>query len=800
MSVSSFFRRISRFDVNLNRAERVGRGERQQELMEREAVVEQQQEQPRASAADLVRQNFIDNGELRKVQEIERVIRDLVAPPLPADDVDVDDVGADAAAGNDEAVRRSPWYNFYKVTEDEHYLECITPAELGNANQTQSHQKNISLRGGTGMLRRHIENMHPTTYAKFNELVASGTAADAAAAAVLKLAAEASTKRKSVWAQGPTKEESRLTQEILLFAWAIDKGISFAAVESPFFKEYHKITGWTQPPNRDRFGGVLLEQAYAVCLNKLKADLAAADFFAITTDAWTSEVKEKFVAVTVHFIPLPEYTLKSHVLSVIPLNEAHTWQKMTRAIALRISNALPSDSVLVSTVTDNGANFVKLARSLHSNLELAAVDDDEGSWDEPLPADNDAAADVTATWRCVAHRAQLAVDDAIEVIGNGLRDAIDAARGVVRFVRSSSGRRANLVKVQQAAKRDLRVPQLDVATRWSSMWMMLSSFTNLEDDFTAMALAGMLTDDEDSVVLPTRAQVRQIKHLVETLAPLAEFIRLAEGEYYCTLAVVPVLLRRCFNSIGDVNANMSSELRQFKEQLLDQVNRRLGYILATPNLALAAAALHPAYGHLRFVSSAVRDEMWRELAVWVTQFPRGAHPAAAAAVADDGMIMPEATPTVAEITGQLNGVRGVFEHQLAPVDPLELRSRDALAWWKKNWTLAVSPAINHLARIIHCIPATSAPSERVFSSSGLLATATRAALHADKVEMCTIVRGVMRSFASAGDFAAVVAAHAAQLKEQEAHKRPRAARRAVPVAAAAGNQPQALEGAGGAAE
>lgn len=76
---------------------------------------------------------------------------------------------------------------------------------------------------------------------------------------------------------------------------------------------------------------------------------------------------------------------------------------------------------------------------------------------------------------------------------------------------------------------------------------------------------------------------------------------------------------------------------------------------------------------------------------------------------------------------------------------------NALAWWKKNLDRAISPAINHLTRIVHC-------------ELGSLTTASRAALHADKVEMCTIIRGVMRTFASAEEFASVVKAHALRVK------------------------------------
>lgn len=184
--------------------------------------------------------------------------------------------------------------------------------------------------------------------------------------------------------------------------------------------------------------------------------------------------------------------------------------------------------------------------------------------------------------------------------------------------------------------------------------------------------------------------------------------------------------------------------------------------------------------------------MWEELAVWVEEFPRPAGPDD-----DDGLPMPPSVPTGAEIRAQLRAVRTLFENVLKPPSPLDMRADlDAIVWWKKNLVKAKSPAINHLARIVHCIPATSAPSERVFSNSGLLATATRAALHADKVEMCTIIRGVMRTFSSAEEFAAVVQTHAAAAKveQEKARSAQKRKNRPQPAANGAPAEPAPQEG------
>ena len=96
--------------------------------------------------------------------------------------------------------------------------------------------------------------------------------------------------------------------------------------------------------------------------------------------------------------------LKSHCLAVIPLEESHTWVNVTRAIAQRIQNHLPDTAALISTSTDNGANFLKVrmhdsvlsslpillnakvALALQTNLEIAAIDGliAEDDWNKPV--------------------------------------------------------------------------------------------------------------------------------------------------------------------------------------------------------------------------------------------------------------------------------------------------------------------------------------------------------------------------------------------------------------------------------
>jgi len=64
--------------------------------------------------------------------------------------------------------------------------------------------------------------------------------------------------------------------------------------------------------------------------------------------------------------------------------------------------------------------------------------------------------------------------------------------------------------------------------------------------------------------------------------------------------------------------------------------------------------------------------------------------------------------------------------------PLADRNEDIILWWKRN--ASCLPVLSGLARIYLAIPATSTPSERVFSTAGNLISEKRTSLSCDSVQ------------------------------------------------------------------
>lgn len=171
------------------------------------------------------------------------------------------------------------------------------------------------------------------------------------------------------------------------------------------------------------------------------------------------------------------------------------------------------------------------------------------------------------------------------------------------------------------------------------------------------------------------------------------------------------------------------------------------WFLQRPNLALAAAALSPAYGHMQFVAPEVRDQVWNELAVWATEFP--AKPQARQASQAGLPLLPEGPrPTLQQYKDLFAYARRALEAN-APADVYDLRlpaagepdKFDALSYWQEASRMHGDfQKITHVVRLVLSVPASSAPSERVFSIANLIVTQLRNQLQEYKVEQLTIIR------------------------------------------------------------
>lgn len=264
--------------------------------------------------------------------------------------------------------------HFFAEEETEKGLKvcrCLLPPDP-SSRTTQAHAALVTTDKKT--LKNHLSSRHhERAMEEFEQKKKEGMADKAAAEACIASARQRLNKMRFSFKPGPGSDE-RLRAEIALLCWIAEKGISFAAIESGYFKAYHDAHNHQTPPGRARLSEAVLQTVYNLVMEQQLQLMRAVDFFSITADSGTSVGNVRCVALTVHFVHPVTFRLHACCIGVIPLQQSHTWVNLSIAIALRIAKVLPPYATLVATVTDSGANYLKLTASLHSNLEAAAIE------------------------------------------------------------------------------------------------------------------------------------------------------------------------------------------------------------------------------------------------------------------------------------------------------------------------------------------------------------------------------------------------------------------------------------------
>jgi len=277
------------------------------------------------------------------------------------------------------------------------------------------------------------------------------------------------------------------------------------------------------------------------------------------------------------------------------------------------------------------------------------------------------------------------------------------------------------------------MPVLDVPTRWSSTFYMLQFYSSKCKAIHGTSLVHTLPVDSEEIL-----QLGSLAHVISVvLSQFEAVIRIAEVDQYPTLAHVPVWIHKLQQAVEVNQFSDSVIVQSLKKTLNSQLQSYLGKILTTVNLALKAAALHPHYGHLEFISEDVRNEVWTFLEIELQNFSSNEMKPKSTTFSQPGIQLLQRKIFLA-------GIRELFEKK-----PPDLHERDSngqpsldpLKWWS-DWD--EGRAIWPLDQMFLAILAISAPAERVFSSAGFIKSEHRNRLSSEHLEECIIIRDFLR--------------------------------------------------------
>lgn len=505
--------------------------------------------------------------------------------------------------------------------------------------------------------------------------------------------------------------------------WIVSRYLPFDTCDSPEFRAMCRALSRSAPILERHSIAQRLAVKVADVREKLITHLSG-QHCALTCDHWSSCAMQSYFAATVHFID-QDWNFLSATLACTHHAGRQTGAETRRILEATMEGYAVQPEQVMAVVTDTAAN-------MNSAGILFAY----------------------PHHYCAAHVVELTTGRAFSDLNlPGGDEAMRAARHLVGFF-SHSALATDRLLAHQDEGRKVKLIQ-DVVTRWWSTLSMCVRLVRLQGPLQAMEdageLASTLSDRQWSV----------IHQLVAILTPFQRMQRMLEGEKYVTISLLPYHVHKMRVDLVEVIAtDIDPTITALATEMLTDFNTRWGTGVegtvfslnlhrvannrqqGLPRATLLAAALDPRTKSLVGIPDNDQGLLWEEVkAKMLERMQQQAllqPPAPAAADVDDVedvgpdeyadlIQLPEA---VLVFTANQRAENELGAYRTAHNLPMFVAGggvfSNPLDWWRQNAHLF--PTVAYLARKYLCIPATSAPSERVFSHAGLTIANARANL------------------------------------------------------------------------
>lgn len=461
-----------------------------------------------------------------------------------------------------------------------------------------------------------------------------------------------------------------------------------------------------KPPSRP-FLTTTCRRLYSSLKENVLDILSSPDVYvALTTDLWTSRAIESYLTVTVHYIN-SEWKLESKVLQTREMKERHTGENIAEAL-LSVINEWKIDEHRISAIVRDNA----------SNMNVAV--EKLGWCDVP----------------CFAHTLQLAINNGLDISSVMSRLASIARKLVGHFKHSPLAMTALKEKQKHLSVPEHHLIQ-DVATRWNSTYFMYERL--LEQRW---AIYAVLHDDQGTQgqykhLYLKEDQWKLLEQLVVVLKALqVATTALCEAEIVSVSLVYPAihgLLNKHLVSKPDDLPTVKAFKVKVREEILSRFTPESPDIVDRP--AMIAAVTDPHYHQLRFLPEILRQHVYSVVKKRISELCPETEEHSVTTEEADQEANKDKQETAMEFllaeSDMDNDQYDELERYLRE-PPLKQKEK-SLDWWSKNGHNF--PILSQIAKRYLCIPATSVPAERVFSTAGLVINEKRSSLLPENADM-----------------------------------------------------------------
>ncbi|KAK6196376.1 hypothetical protein SNE40_001613 [Patella caerulea] len=495
-------------------------------------------------------------------------------------------------------------------------------------------------------------------------------------------------------------------------------------------------------PGRHYFADTAVPQLYKSVKDDIQLQLRETSRVAITSDGWTSNSTQSYVTITVHFIN-DLWELCSFVLQTREMAESHTGSNLAQVLLEAVDEWQIKDKQ-PALVSDNASNMILAGRETGFTPHVG----------------------------CFAHTLNLASQKVMKI--TAVSKLLARVKRIVTFFRKST-KASTILKDKQVL---LGLPKhrlkQDVCTRWNSALDMLDRVLEQQAAIVASLLEKDLRSRDKDINTLSEADITLAEDIVKVLTPMKTATTVMSDEQLPTLSILSPLYHQILEDMTP-DSNDSPTVKNIKIAINQDLQNRYTNVMDVFN---RASALDPRFKSLPFLTEGERHKVFYDLTVEVEHNNTDLQSTLASpmdpAISDDTSNANTSTATDPNQISSNSSSDDSFEspRKVCKIDPtcalsqlfghkfvnsetsnkktksLLERATDEVAnykkepslslnsnplnWWKEHSTLF--PLLSNLANQYLCIPASSVPSERVFSTAGDIITAKRSCLKPKHVD------------------------------------------------------------------
>lgn len=319
---------------------------------------------------------------------------------------------------------------------------------------------------------------------------------------------------------------------------------------------------------------------------------------------------------------------------------------------------------------------------------------------------------------------------------------IERAMGVCKKVVGAFSFSWKKKKELAAAQKELDLPKhqliTESPTRWGSRHAMVARVLEQEK-----AISKVLSADRKTRHLaPSWQDIEVLESIHKALNPLVEFTDALSGEANVSVSCVKPVLQLFNTEVLKPEDDETELTKAIKTTITTYLNEKYDDA-ATDDLLNMATLVDPRF-KTRYIQGekveAVKSRAVAQILGDCQSTPQSTLGGGKAATASappakmqrktlGSFFKKSYSVSTSNLTDEQDVEAELNSYLLAPEADSEI---NPLAWWKTHFT--TYPRVSLLAKRYLCIPATSSPSERAFSTSGNIVSCHRAALKPDVVD------------------------------------------------------------------